>query len=198
MVYIISFILGVFSSIVAALLSSFVKDRYSSRFTFRRIFKVIMRLSQKIQADGYIPDYIVGIDRNGSIVASILSGYLGVHTIITAGTETIRRPGGARTVSLSPVYSPPEGALSGKRILIVGCFVDTGSALEIVYEYYASISNGPSEIKTASLFTTTAPRFKPNYFVYETGKNLKVSMNQIMRKMPWMTENWRYVLADER
>ena len=196
--HILSFALGVLSSIIAALVINFVTEKYSYHFSFRRVLKSIMKLYWKIQHDGFKPDYIVGLDRNGSIIASILSGYLGFRTIITAGTETARNPDGSRTTSLLHANLLIPDALSGKKILIVACYVDTGSTLEKVHEYYDSLPNRPSEIRTAALFTTLSPRFKPKYFVYELGKNLKAPVDKIMRGMPWMAEGWKYALADER
>jgi hypoxanthine phosphoribosyltransferase len=179
-----AFAIGVLSSIAAALTLKYIADKYATHISFRRTFKSIMTLNRKIQADGYLPDYIISVDRNGSIVGGILSGYLSLHPIIAAGTETVRQPDGSRRVKLSEPYSSCGGVLSGKRVLIVACFVDTGSSLETIYEYYASLPDGPAEIRTASLYTTTSPRFKPKYFIYEVGRDVKVSLSQIIPKMP--------------
>jgi hypoxanthine phosphoribosyltransferase len=198
MEHIIGFVLGIVSSIVATVVISVVSEKYSYRFGFKRLFKIIIELYWMIQQDGYNPDYIVGIDRNGCIIASILSGYLGYGTILVAGTITVRNLDGSRTITLSPVHIPPIDALSGKKILLVSCFVDTGSALETVYKYFDSLSIRPGDIRAATLFTTPAPRFKPRYFIYETGKNIKVPIYKIMRALPWMTKGWKFVLSDEK
>jgi len=157
-----------------------------------------MNLYRQIDDDKYQPDYVIGIDRNGSIIASILSGYLGTRAIITAHTETIRYPDGSRSVNLRNEHLPPESNFSGKKILITACFVDTGSALEVVYKYFADLSNGPEEIRTAAIFATSSPRMKPKYLVHEIGKGIKTSIGRVMHAMPWMKQGWKYVLANER
>jgi hypoxanthine phosphoribosyltransferase len=196
--HILGFIIGVISSICAAWLLRYATERYSSHISFRRIFKSIIVLYRKIQADGYMPDYIIGVDRNGSIVGSILSGYFGFSTIIAAATKTVRHPEGYRESEMCPTHLPAEDALAQKKILIVSCFVDTGSALERVYKYYNAMPNRPSEIRTAALYTNPSPRLKPTYFVFEMGKDIKMSLSQIMSKMPWMSDGWKYVLDGEQ
>lgn len=188
------FFIGVCSSIVATIVIWFVAGKYSRHFSFRRVFKDIMTLRKMIQADNFLPDYVVGVDRNGCIVASILSGYLGVTTIIAAGTENVRHNDGSRDVLLSKVHLPQSGVLSGKKLLIVCCFVDTGSALRVIHDYYSSLPDRPSEIKTAALYTTVSPRFKPRYYVCEIGKDIKLSIEQMIQRMPWINSDWKYLL----
>jgi hypoxanthine phosphoribosyltransferase len=194
MSHVISFFIGVCSSIVAAIIVWMVAGKHSRHFSFQRVFKDIMTLWKMIQADNFSPDYVVGVDRNGCIVASILSGYLGVTTIIAAGTESVRHNDGSRDVLLSKVHLPQSGVLSGKKLLIVCCFVDTGSAMRIIYDYYTSLPDRPSEIRTAALYTTVSPRFKPRYYVCEIGKDIKLSIEQMIQRMPWMNSNWKYLL----
>jgi hypoxanthine phosphoribosyltransferase len=191
MTHILGFIVGVISSVVGAILVRFVVDRYSLHISFRRILKSIVRLQRLIQADGYVPDYIVGIDRNGSVVASILSGHIGIRPIIVAVTRTIHHVNTPREVQLSPDQLPGDELFANTKILIVCCYVDTGSALEVVYKHFADLPRPPSDIRTAALYTTRSPRLKPKYFVYEIGRDVKASIDQIIVKMPWITDEWK-------
>jgi hypoxanthine phosphoribosyltransferase len=191
MTHIVGFVVGVISSVVGALLIRFVVDRYSLYISFRRILKSIVRLHRLIQADGYVPDYIVGIDRNGSVVASILSGHIGFRPIIVAATRTIHHVNTPREVQLSLDELPKGEFFANTKILIVCCFVDTGSALEVVFKHFATLARPASDIRTAALYTTRSPRLKPQYFVFEIGRDVKASIDQIIVKMPWITDEWK-------
>lgn len=196
-VYVMSFVLGIASSAAAAALVAFIANRSVLRFSFRRVLKDILQLRKQLQTDDYRPDLLVGIDRNGSIVASILAGHLGLRSILSAHTQTTRRPDGSREVALSQAHNPPEGSLAGKTILLVGCFIDTGKTAEAVYEYYKSRSDTP-DVRLAVLYTSPAPILKPKYHVYVMGKDIKVPITSVMHKMPWMSKEWRFSFADER
>lgn len=196
-IYVISFVLGIASSVAAAVLLAFIANKSVLRFSFRRVLKDILKLRGLLEADDYRPDLLVGIDRNGSIVASILAGYLGLRSILSAHTQTTRKQDGSRQVVLSEAHNPPVGSLAGKTILMVGCFLDTGKTAEAVYEYYLSRSDKP-EVRIAVLYTSPAPILKPRYHVYVIGKDINVPITRVMRKMPWMSKQWRFSFADER
>jgi hypoxanthine phosphoribosyltransferase len=196
-IYVISFVLGIASSVAAAVLLAFIANRSVLRFSFRRVLRDILKLRRLLEADNYRPDLLVGIDRNGSIVGSILAGHLGPTSILSAHTQTTRKPDGYREVVLSEPHNPPDGSLAGKTILLVGCFVDTGKTAEAVYEYYKSRSDGP-DVRVAALYTSPAPILKPRYHVYVIGRDINVPMTRVMHKMPWMSEEWKFSFAGER
>ena len=191
MTHVFTFIVGVLSSIAAALVLRHAADRYSSHIGFRRVMKDVISLFRAIQKDDYIPDEIIGVDRNGSIVASILSGYIGFRPVMVIATRTIHHADSPREVNLSTDHLPGEGAFCGKKVLVVCCYVDTGSALEVVYNYLYSLPTPPSEIRTAAIYTTPSPRLKPRYFIHELGKDMKVSIDRVILRMPWIKEDWK-------
>lgn len=191
MTHVFTFVLGVLSSIVAALVLRHAADRYSSHISFRRVLKDVIALFRTIHKDEFVPDEIVGVDRNGSIVASILSGYIGFRPAMVIGTRTIHHANSPREVNLSTDNLPSEDAFCGKKVLIVCCYVDTGSALEVVYKYLCSLPKPPSEIRTAALYTTPSPRLKPKYFIHELGRDMKVSIDGVILNMPWIKEDWK-------
>ena len=196
--YSLNFLLGVASSIGAAAVLAFIANKRAVRFTFGRVLGDILRLRRLLEADDYIPDLLVGIDRNGSIVASILAGHLGLRSILSAETHTTRLSDGSRRVVLSRPQSPPRRSLDGKKILLVACFVDTGKTAEAVYMYYNSRPDKPKEIQLAALYSTSAPILKPKYCVYIIGKDIHTTINRVMHKMPWMSKEWRFSFPDER
>lgn len=193
----ISFLIGVLSSIAAYLIVDRVGHRFASRFPFRRVVGSVRILLQKLQGDGFVPDYVIGINRNGAIVASILAGYLGVRPILAVGFETERREDGGREAVLSKIHLASMTSLSRRKVLVVACFVDTGLGLAAVVNYLRSIPD-PPEVRTAAVFTNPTPLMKPRYFVFEIGKNLHRSINQLISQMPWMGRGWRQLLERER
>jgi hypoxanthine phosphoribosyltransferase len=195
--YFLTFIIGIMSGAVVAVGLPYVKEKFYASLSFPRVFKKVMSLYSSIRSDGYDPDYIIGIDRSGCMIASMLSGYFGELTIMAAATETVRMPDGARKARLCESHLLNKDVLSGKKILIVSCFVDTGSSMEVVHEYYCSSQPPPSEIRTAALFITARPRFRPKYFVHQVGRDMNVPINKLMHKMPWMSKDRKHVLSDE-
>lgn len=193
----ISFLLGVASSIVAAAIWAFFGKKGLLHFSFSRVLKDILKLRKILEADNYKPDLIVGIDRSGSIVASILAGHLGLASILSAHTKTTRKQDGSREISLSEPHSPRDGSLLGKSILLIACFVDTGKTAEALYQYYSSRSDKP-DVRFAALYTSPAPILKPRYAVYIFGGSIGVPITRIMRRMPWMSKEWKFSLANER
>lgn len=190
------FIVGIASSVAAAALIAWIANRFVLRFSFRRVLRDILKLRALLAASDYNPDLLVGIDRSGSIVASILAGHLGLRSILSAHTQTTYMDG-TRQVILSEAHNPPIGSLQGKSILVVGCFIDTGRTAEVVYEYYRSRLDRP-EVRLAVLYTSPAPILKPKYYVSIVGKDIKAPITTVMRKMPWMSKEWRYSFPDER
>lgn len=194
----ISFFIGILSSLAATFFIKYVLERYSSRLNFKSVLKDILILHKMIDKDAFSPDYIVAIDRNGCIVGAILAGYMGTRTVISIATENVRKPDGKRESKLSEAHLPRQGVFFEKKILIIIAFNETGTSLEMVYNYYATLSEKPAEIRTAALYTTVSPKIKPKYFVKEVGQDIKVTINQIMYKMPWMKKEWKHSFGDER
>lgn len=193
----ISFILGVVSSIVATAIWVFLSNRGTLHFSFSRVLKDILTLRRLLDDDNYKPDLLVGIDRSGSVVASILAGHLGLESILSVHTRTTRKQDGSREITFSEPHKPPEGSLAGKNILLVACFVDTGNTAEAVYQYFVSRSDRPN-VRFAALYTSPAPILKPRYASCVFGNAIGAPITHVMRKMPWMSKEWKFSLANER
>jgi hypoxanthine phosphoribosyltransferase len=193
-----SFFIGIISSIVAAFLFRWVLELLDLRFPFRRIMFDITTLYHRIDEDKYVPDLIVSIDRNGTIVGAILAGYFGYETVVSIATINGREKDGSRSIVISEAHLPKPDSIIGKRLLIIICFNDSGSSLEAVYQRLSMPLFSPAEIRMAALYTSVSPKLKPKYFAREVGRDLKTSINNIIYRMPWMVPGWRHVLASER
>jgi len=194
----VNILIGVASSIIAALILIYAIEIYKSRVTFGTVMKNVVKLHKLIVGDGFVPDLIVAIDRNSSVVGAMLSGYFGLKAIISIATINTREPDGSRKINISPDHLPQAEVISKRKLLILICCNDSGTSLATVYDYFASIIEAPGEIRTAALYTTISPRLKPQYFSVEVGEDIKVPMNKIISRMPWMYPGWNHVFGKER
>lgn len=193
-----SVLIGVISSILAALLLKYMIDLVNKRMSFNRIMREIEHLNDLIVKDGYSPDLIVAIDRNSSVVGSILSGFFGLKTIISIATVNTREADGSRRIEISTEHLPNTDLMVNKKILLLICCNDSGTSLGTVFEYFSSLPTPPKEIRTAALFTTVSPQFRPRYYSVEVGEDVKLPMNKIISRMPWMKRGWKHVFGQER
>lgn len=193
-----SFLIGILSSLAAALILRYALDKLNLLFPFRRVLRDIKLLYREIASSGFKPDYIVTVDRNGTIIGAILAGFFGFETVISIATINERLQDGSRSTIISQAHLPRPEILQGKKLLIVICFNDTGTSLETVYRCFSSAPYKVEELRLAALYTSVSPKLKPKYFALEVGRDLKTSVNSIIYKMPWMSREWRHVLASER
>lgn len=189
---IISFFLGISTSIIGSYIVKYLLERFYGKVRFSSILKAIDSLLVQFQSENFHPDFIVGIGRNGAVVASILSGHLGRRTILTTNLRDKWTQPNIRKTTIEASYMPSPEALHQKKILLVTCFVNSGSALKASYDHYleTTMKAPPAQIRTAAIFTTVDPIMKPELFVYEIGKNYRIPMYKIMRKLPWMRSGW--------
>ncbi|ABS61952.1 phosphoribosyltransferase-like protein [Parvibaculum lavamentivorans DS-1] len=193
-----AFLVGIASSVVAALLFTAISTKYNARFSFRRIVALVLELAEQLQNDGFTPDFIVAIDRNSTITGGILAGNLGLKTVISVATISCRRNDGSRETIVAQGYTLDADALSGKKVLVYICFNDSGTSLDTVARQVMSTEKSPSDVRTAALFTTSSPRFMPKYFARKVGTDLRIPIHLIMQRMPWVTPTWKHVLGSER
>jgi hypoxanthine phosphoribosyltransferase len=195
---ILSFFIGFMSSFMAGAFTVYLVRFRNKRFSFKRIMKEVSYLHSKIENDGYKPDIIITIDRNGAIIGSILSGFLGLKSIISIATINKRNSEGKRTIKISEDHFINLEIIRDKNVLIFIGFNSSGTALETVYSYIKSSDHKAKKIMTASLYTTVSPKFKPKYFSQQVGEKNKQSIIEVLSKMPWMTEKWIHVMGNER
>jgi xanthine phosphoribosyltransferase len=97
-------------------------------YTWQDVEQQTQEILRQIQADGWRPDYVVGLTRGGLVPANLISQYLGC-------------PMECLKVSLRDDASPPEhncwmseDAYKRKKILIVDDINDTGATLNWIRE----------------------------------------------------------------
>ncbi|MHA1168104.1 MAG: phosphoribosyltransferase [Candidatus Hodarchaeales archaeon] len=118
----------------------------------------------KIIADGFLPDVIVGVARGGWIPARLLSDLFErkQHTILASMKVEFYSGLGKRRSRpiISQDLSYPS--IQGKKILVVDDIADTGKSLETVVDFLEF--KGPSVIKIATLFFKERSVVVPDFY----------------------------------
>jgi hypoxanthine phosphoribosyltransferase len=198
MATIISFAVGVLSSIAAAWIF-LLREKARLRLRFRAVLSLITGLAGQIERDGFKPDYIVTIDRNSGVVGSILAGYIGLRAVVSIAAVHRRLPGGSRETRLDPLSTQMLPLLAGSKVLVLICCNDSGTSLNHVVRALQELGkDAPADIRTAALYTTISPAILPDYKAVVVGRDTRRSMNQIISRLPWMGHGWRHMLAAER
>ncbi len=194
---VISFLVGVLSSVVATWLLV-LRQRAKFRLRFQAVLQLIAGLGEGISKDGYHFDYIVAIGRNSGVAGSILAGQFGLEAVVSVSTSKTRLKDGTRTIELDPISTAILPEFAGKRLLVFICCNDSGASLAYVVSRLNEVASPPVEIRTAALYTAPSPSFMPQYRAVVLGKDSQRSMTKILAGLPWVTSKWLHPLAEER
>ena len=106
-------------------------------------------LAEQVVADGFRPDFILGISRGGLLVAGALAYTLGVKNTFTMSVEFYT---GIDERLEMPMILPPVPSLvdlQSERVLIADDVADTGQTLVLVKEF---LEGKVAEVKIAVLY----------------------------------------------
>lgn len=138
------------------------------------------RLGQQVFADGFRPDYIIGIWRGGTpvgIAVQELLEYRGVPTdhiaIRTSSYTGIEQQ--SDEIRVHGLHYIVENVNADDALLIVDDTFDSGRSIAAVIEAIKTLSraNTPRVIKTAVVYYKPTKRkvdFVPDYYLHETDK----------------------------
>jgi hypoxanthine phosphoribosyltransferase len=123
-------------------------------------------VAQKISADGYVPDHIIGITRGGWVPAMMLSDMLGIKDLLSVRVTHWGMTGekDAKAVLKYPLQTD----LAGKKILLVDDLTDTGDSMAIAIEEIKK--HKAAEVRTATLIHKKQSRIEPDYYATKTDK----------------------------
>jgi hypoxanthine phosphoribosyltransferase len=198
MTIIVGFLVGILSSLAATWIV-FLRGKARLRLRFGNVVSVIVKVARQLELDNFSPQYIVTVDRNSGVVGSILAGYIGLRAVVSVACEHRRLPDGSRETRLDDVSSQTLPLLRGSRLLVLICCNDSGTSLNCVVDYLRALGkDAPAEIRTAAIYTSVSPIIVPTYKGVIVGRDIRKPMSQIISKLPWMTKEWRHVLAKER
>ncbi len=114
----------------------------------------IQNIAKQIQESGFVPDYLVGVVRGGSVPAVYLSHKLKIPVVMVAWNTRDNTEFGTESVTWIP-----EDLLAGKRVLIVDDIVDGGQTIkELLEDWQKSVLKPiPHEnIRIAAMWYNTA------------------------------------------
>ena len=129
--------------------------------SWEEVVEMCKTLASKIEADGYIPDMIVGLARSGFVPSRLLSDLLAVTDLVALKVEHWLDTTGEHREEATIPYKTPF-PLEGKRVLVVDDIVDTGKSMNISVDYLRQFN--PSTLKTAVMQYITASEHKPDYY----------------------------------
>lgn len=129
--------------------------------SWNEVVEMCKVLASKIEADGYIPDTIVGLARSGFVPSRLLSDLLAVTDLVALKVEHWLNTTGEHREEATIPYKTPF-PIGGKRVLVVDDIVDTGKSMNLSVEYLRQFN--PSTLKTAVMQYITASEHKPDYY----------------------------------
>ncbi|MFJ3958190.1 phosphoribosyltransferase [Arthrobacter sp. NPDC090010] len=124
-------------------------------------------LAQTVVDSGFQPEVVVAIARGGLLLAGSIAYALGAKA---CGALNVEFYTGIGTVLPEPVVLPPmldEGALHGKKVLLVDDVSDSGRTLAKVVEL---IGDWGAEVRTVCLYTKPRTILEPDYEWRRTDK----------------------------
>lgn len=124
------------------------------------IYTLCRNVADQVKASGYQPDTIVALARGGWFGGRVLCDLLGLDDLISLKTEHYT---GTAMAGSGPRIRYPlsDGAVKGKRVLIVDDITDTGKSLMFSRDHI--LEQGPLEVRTATLHHLFCSTFVPDY-----------------------------------
>lgn len=125
------------------------------KLSWEDVEKIADELADKIRADGFKPDYIVGITTGGLIPLGLLAKRLKLKNILTISVD-----------SNETIYLPKVD-LMGKKVLVIDEIAESGKTLRKVCKKFADFY-GVLELKTATLGVNKDKcKFYPDFYVID-------------------------------
>lgn len=193
----LSFAVGVLSSLCATWLL-FLRRRSRYRLHFRSVLTQIEDLVSEIKQDGFTFDHILALGRNSGVVGSIIAGVTGLSAATSISLIKSRNADGSRSICLAPIDELMLPGLADKAVLVLICCNDSGATLEYVVKRLNSLERQPKSLRTAALYTSPSPVFKPTYIGVVVGDDTKKTMSEILVGLPWVSPSWIHPFGRER
>ena len=124
-------------------------------------------LYEKISADQFRPDLLIGVARGGLIPLGYLAHetMFDIRDILTLSVQSYE--GEKQTTLQMNLPMPEQGLDKYKSILIIDDIADSGKTFDFVLKQVQAKFNN-AVIKTASLYYKKRSIIKPDYYVEET------------------------------
>lgn len=152
--------------------------------TWNQIYRMLLRIADKIRKENFKPDVIVGVSRGGWPPARVLSDLLENPNLANVRAEFY--VGVAETKGEPTLTQPVSVKVAGKRVLVVDEVADTGKSLQLIKEHLKA--EGASEIRIATVYLKPWSIVKPDYYAKETSRwivfpwEIKETIRKIVQK----------------
>ena len=132
--------------------------------TWNQIYEMLLSQAQKILAQNYRPDIVIGIARGGLIPALILADLLETSEFATIQIEFYVDIN--QTNSEPTLKQPLTAIVAHKKVLVVDDIADSGESLKLAKTHLQD--QGASKIKTATLYQKPQSTTTPNFYEKQT------------------------------
>jgi len=152
--------------------------------TWNQIYKMLMKIAEKIRKDNFKPDVIVGVSRGGWPPARVLSDLLENPNLANVKVEFY--VGVAETKGEPTLTQPVSVNVAGKKVLVVDEVADTGKSLQLIKEHLQK--EGAAAVKIAAVYLKPWSIVKPDYYARETSRwivfpwEIKETIRKIVEK----------------
>lgn len=133
--------------------------------TWNQIYDMLLNQAQKIIADDYKPNIIIGVARGGVVPSRILSDLLEIRDFATIEIEYYS--GIEQTIQKPILKKYLNRQLKDKKALLVDDVSDSGYSLQLAKNHLQQQET--KETKIATLYTKSASITKPDYYEKLTG-----------------------------
>src|SRR3989338_9403164 len=134
------------------------------KFSWEEIDRFADELVSKVQASGFMPDYLVGIAVGGLIPLGLLAKKFDSNAVLTVSASSYNDAN--QKTGEPTVWNLPVLDLNGKKVLLIDEIVETGETLDVVKKELVEKCNaGP--IKTAVLGINKAKcTVAPDFYIF--------------------------------
>ncbi|MBS7636525.1 phosphoribosyltransferase [Candidatus Bathyarchaeota archaeon] len=152
--------------------------------SWNQIYRMLLRIAEKIRKDNFKPDIIVGVSRGGWPPARVLSDLLENPNLANVKVEFY--VGVAETKGKPTLTQPVSVNVVGKRVLVVDEVADTGKSLQLIKEHLQK--EGAVEVRIAAVYFKPWSIIKPDYYAKETSRwivfpwEVKETIRKIVKK----------------
>ncbi len=127
---------------------------------WEQVEEMAIYLGERLKANGFVPDYVVGISRGGYFPAILINFRVCEGWAATCYFDIKRDPANPAIRIVNSSTFSPDVELSGKKVLLCEDMIETGESLRVVKEW---LEIRGAEVRTMSFFTRADSRFQPNF-----------------------------------
>lgn len=167
-----------------------VSERRFEVPTWNHIYNMLIDLANRVRANAFEPDILVGISRGGWIPTRVLSDLLENPHITSVGLEFYI---GVYETTREPMLTQPLSvSVSGKKILLVDDVVDTGKSAMLIRAHLDR--EGAKEIRILTLYYKPWSIVIPDFYSKETSYwivfpwEIKETLKKMVKKCKEKTE----------